>query len=1134
MDEDAKHSSSSFQSLTQPFSKGEVKLASKHKVVSEELIDEVGGEPLGEKPRRSLEKDLKFQGHAVKDLYFLELFAGTARLTKCFGQAGLKAMAFDKTSKRSEGQSVLEYDLSNRDEVDSLLRFIEINADLIALIHLAPPCGTASRARGKRLHFLKSLNIKEPRPLRDDTFPDGFPWLQGSDKIRTEVANLLYEHTVLIAQIAMQLQIAVTIENPANSLMWKTSPFVQLFEQFPELKHVIFHNCAHGGVRDKLTSLATNVSWFDSLALLCDKQHTHAPWTPKVVAGRVHYPTHTEAAYPEILCQRIVSIVVDKVLALGAIKTETLEKHVKADGKSLNRVVLGAMPRGRHVKPLVSEFGEYINVILPCQCNSQLQQFLSRLPKGSAVQSRHLTTWGQVRAALDKQVKKRCLQHKLRALKRQNERTEEDNSFDNALDYESFLTQLGCEADSNFKLFLQPNQLDSNCEQVVVAIPREPLDFLERATLAGHPRSVAINLPTDLCKAVDWNRDAPAFDIYKHRIEFVKFWTEKAKELKGVDAQMLETAPLHLRKLLSGKRLSIWQAMVDHYNYPDKNLVKDILNGFKVTGWLPDSEIFPKEFRPPSMDVSTLVSLSKGINQHVKAKVLASAGGELSDATWSETQKELNEGWMEIDRGTGDNAAWAMRFGLQQKDKVRVIDDFSVAGVNQTAGLHERLKIFGIDDIAATLAYSMDSCGQDAHPQFLGKTIDLKSAYKQFGICSDDRARIRVATPNGDTNAFVLLMVHALPFGATGSVAAFLRISMFIWYIGVVGLRLAWTSFYDDYTLLSRGDCASNASWSAECLFDILGVIFARDGKKATVFDQVFSSLGVNFDLREMCNFSVLLGHTESRRLELIDTISDIFRCGTFTSKGVERLRGRLLWFENFVCGRQANFLVARLGKYIRAGKGELPLNSELEVTLQKLMMRLEAGRPVEITRKLFSTWLCFTDGACEQECSVGGVLVSPQGTAVMAFGSVLPADFSQQFYRESQHPIYEVELLPLLIALVLWGSIFEKCQVVFYIDNDSARAGLIKGAGATSMADAIIECFCAKESTLQLKAWFNRVPSHSNISDGPSRSDFSLVKRLGCTINDVQWPEIQSEVLSRLNQVGLGRGVDGSSPMLL
>ena len=232
MKSSSEHCTENLVDLTQQPLKDECKSASKHKVLSEELRDKVDGGPLGVEPRQGLDKDLKFQGHAVKDLYFLELFAGTARLTKCFGQSGFKAMAFDKTSKRSEGQSVLEYDLSNRDEVMSLLSFIKANADRIALIHLAPPCGTASRARGKRLHFLRAHNIKEPRPLRDDSYPDGFPWLQGSDKIRTEAANLVYEHTVLIAQTltAIQLQIAVTIENPANSLMWKTSPFVQLFE----------------------------------------------------------------------------------------------------------------------------------------------------------------------------------------------------------------------------------------------------------------------------------------------------------------------------------------------------------------------------------------------------------------------------------------------------------------------------------------------------------------------------------------------------------------------------------------------------------------------------------------------------------------------------------------------------------------------------------------------------------------------------------------------------------------------------------------------------------------------------------------------------------------------------------------
>ena len=58
-------------------------------------------------------------------------------------------MAFDKSSKRSEGQVILEADLSNQGEVQSLLSFIRLKADQIAFIHMAPPCGTASHARGK-------------------------------------------------------------------------------------------------------------------------------------------------------------------------------------------------------------------------------------------------------------------------------------------------------------------------------------------------------------------------------------------------------------------------------------------------------------------------------------------------------------------------------------------------------------------------------------------------------------------------------------------------------------------------------------------------------------------------------------------------------------------------------------------------------------------------------------------------------------------------------------------------------------------------------------------------------------------------------------------------------------------------
>ena len=251
--------------------------------------------------------------------------------------------------------------------------------------------------------------------------------------------------------------------------------------------------------------------------------------------------------------------------------------------------------------------------------------------------------------------------------------------------------------------------------------------------------------------------------------------------------------------------------------------------------------------------------------------------------------------------------------------------------------------------------------------------------------------------------------------------------------------------------------------------------------------------------------------------MELAESLRDLLSCGKPNAKSIERLRGRMLWFENFVCGRQANFLVSRLGKFISESKASQVSKEELKDTLHKLLARVEACKPVEISRKILGTWILFTDGACEKSSSVGGVLICPMGRPISMFGENLPEDLVEVFYRESFHPIYEVELLPLFIVVMLWSSYIDKAQLVCYLDNDAARSGLIKGSGATRLADGIIQLFCEAEAVLQLKSWFSRVPSHSNISDGPSRLDFKLMLSVGCSKVDVPWKEIASKVSSRL-----------------
>ena len=106
-------------------------------------------------------------------------------------------------------------------------------------------------------------------------------------------------------------------------------------------------------------------------------------------------------------------------------------------------------------------------------------------------------------------------------------------------------------------------------------------------------------------------------------------------------------------------------------------------------------------------------------------------------------------------------------------------------------------------------------------------------------------------------------------------------------------------------------------------------------------------------------------------------------------------------------------------------------------------------------------------------------------------------------------NPIYELELLPIYVALFIWGGTVKSIHLVCYLDNDAARAAMRKGYGSTELAQRIVGCAMEAESQYKLKSWYARVPTYSNISDGPSRLDCKEVEQLGSQRVEVDWEQI-------------------------
>ena len=130
-------------------------------------------------------------------------------------------------------------------------------------MHIAPPCGTASRAREIPLS-----RGRGPQPLRNDLWPLGLPGLNKADQARVDSANAIYVRAAnfclwLREQAAQHgLPSHFCVENPLRSYMWMIPEFVRLK---PQCLHIAYDVCMHGGDRDKHQMLWTSMGELQAL-----------------------------------------------------------------------------------------------------------------------------------------------------------------------------------------------------------------------------------------------------------------------------------------------------------------------------------------------------------------------------------------------------------------------------------------------------------------------------------------------------------------------------------------------------------------------------------------------------------------------------------------------------------------------------------------------------------------------------------------------------------------------------------------------------------------------------------------------------------------------------------------------------
>ncbi|CAE7730387.1 NaCP60E, partial [Symbiodinium sp. CCMP2592] len=303
--------------------------------------------------------------------------------------------------------------------------------------------------------------------------------------------------------------------------------------------------------------------------------------------------------------------------------------------------------------------------------------------------------------------------------------------------------------------------------------------------------------------------------------------------------------------------------------------------------------------------------------------------------------------------------------------------------------------------------------------------------------------------------------------------------------LGIVLAKIVWTADFHDFTNVCKNILKDNTA----------------SGKKAIGHATSFATLGLHVDLSNTEDRVILVGHTDKRREELSNAFNEVLEQGKMERMPFERLKGRMVFFEGYSFGRVSNQAIRTLSRACKNTNSAVPLSALHRSALQFLIERTGSAEPLRIQPCLRATWILFTDGACEAEKSwggIGGLLFAPNGSCAGYFGESVPEELMKQLLSFSKNPIFELEIAPILIAYELWKGLIQGAQLVCYLDNEGARYSCVRCfADTSSVADDWVRGVLHLESQARVNVWYSRVPTSSNVADGPSRLEFTEVQRL-------------------------------------
>ena len=179
--------------------------------------------------------------------------------------------------------------------------------------------------------------------------------------------------------------------------------------------------------------------------------------------------------------------------------------------------------------------------------------------------------------------------------------------------------------------------------------------------------------PEDLDIALDRHMQWTDEQLVKYRSDWCRQWLKRASQLEAEEKA----------------------DRAESIQYPDLEVLKLLREGATLAGEVERCDIFERQFKPCLLTVEQLEAGAARRNQAIMAMTTSSGDADLDSRLLAETQEEIERGWARGPYKLAElppGSVISRRFPLAQSNKVRLIDDFSVSGVNDSCVIHSKIK----------------------------------------------------------------------------------------------------------------------------------------------------------------------------------------------------------------------------------------------------------------------------------------------------------------------------------------------------------------------------------------------------------------------------------------------------------